>query len=338
MKTIQILRKGSPESLKIVDIPEPVLAPDEVLIKVKACGVNFADILARQGLYPDAPNFPFIPGYEVAGIIAATGKNVADFRQNDRVLAFTNFGGYAEYAVALQTTVRKINEKTEFVEAAGFPVNFCTAYHCLYQTGPFKKGFKVLIHAAAGGVGQAAIQLCKLNKCVIFGTAGSSEKLQLLKQLKVDYPINYRTEDFFVRINEIFPGQPLDIILDSIGGSYINRGLSLLKPNGRLITFGFASVSGKNWINILWTVLRMKKINPISLLAKSRGIFGVNILHIFKKNPELAHESFNNVFGLFQDGSVKPHIALVLPLEQAAEAHRLLQNRDISGKIVLINP
>lgn len=337
MKAIQISRKGAPDTLEYVDLKKPVAEAGEVLIRVEACGVNFADVLARQGLYPDAPALPFIPGYEVAGTVVLAGSKTQTLKTGDRVTAFTRFGGYAEYAAAEHMAVLPLPDSITFTDAAGFPVIFTTAYHCLFQTGPFLPGFKVLIHAAAGGVGQAAVQLCKLHDCTIFGTTGSPEKIQVLSELGVHYPINYNRLDFASEIRKIVPGPPgLDIILDCIGGETIKKGLSLLKPGGRIVTFGVAGISGKNMLRIAWTVFRTKRIHPIGLMARSRGIFGVNILHVFDQNPALALDSFQAVHRLLVEEKIKSPVTKILPLSQAAQAHSMLQNRMVTGKIVLV--
>ncbi|MFC1553829.1 zinc-binding alcohol dehydrogenase family protein [candidate division KSB1 bacterium] len=337
MRAIQIIKSGSPESLKIVELPIPEPREKEVLIKVFASGVNFADVLARQGLYPDSPDLPFVPGYETAGIVEKCGKNTDDFQPGDRVVGLTNFGGYAEYAVSPQIFTRKLDPSISFTAAASIPVNWITAYHCLFFTGPVNKDDKVLIHAAAGGVGSAVVQLLKNHGCYIIGTTGSNEKAEYLKDSGVDLVINYKEEDFADIVTKHFGRESIDIIIDSVGGDYYNKEWKLLRANGRIVSLGVASFSGRSKIYIMLFLLKKFRTNILKLLGNSQGVYGVNIRKIFVQRPDLAGAAFDEIMKLLKSGRINPVIDKVYALEDAYKAHRRLENGENTGKIILEN-
>lgn len=335
VRAVSIRRTGPPESLECVDLPRPEPASGEVLIRVHRAGVNFADVLARQGIYPDAPKPPFVPGYEVSGAVESTGPGVTGLGAGDRVAAFTRFGGYAEYAVADERFAVPLPDGIDYATGAAVPVNFATAYHCLFHTGPLHPGDRVLIHAAAGGVGLAAVQMAKGAGAFLFGTVGSQEKVEFLRTFGVDLPIDYRNQDFVEEVRRATAGEGVDVILDSIGGSMIGQDLRVLRPGGRIVSLGLAVASGKSRPRMLRELMSAPRLQPIKLLESSRGFFGVNILRLFDHRPPLAALLLRRVFELLERGEARPVIAAEIPLEMAGEAHRLLQGRTSIGKIVL---
>jgi synaptic vesicle membrane protein VAT-1 len=335
MKAVLISRSGPPASLATADLPRPEPGPGEIRIRVHRAGVNFADILARQGLYPDAPEMPFVPGYEVAGFVDAAGPGVTGFREGDRAAAFTRFGGYAEWAVAKAAFAASLPEAIDFATGAAVPVNGVTAYHCLFHTGTLFPGDRVLIHAAAGGVGLAAVQMAKRAGAVLFGTAGSPEKVRALREMGVDHPIDYTARDFVAEVREATGGEGVDVILDSIGGDMIDRGLLILRPGGRFVSLGLATASGKSKPLLLREILRLPRLQPIKLLESSRGFVGVNILRIFDHRPALGVLLLRKVFDAVGSGEFRPVIAAELPLEKAGEAHALMEGRRTIGKVLL---
>jgi NADPH:quinone reductase-like Zn-dependent oxidoreductase len=338
MRAIPVNYPGGANSLKITEFKTPVCKNDEVLIEVKAFGLNFADIMARNGLYQDAPPMPFTPGYEVSGIVKETGENVKNFKKGDKVLAFVLFGGYAEYAVANELLCFHLPEDMTYAQGASIPVNFLTAYHCLFNTGTLFEGSKVLIQAAAGGVGLAAVQLAKIRKCVIFGTAGSQAKLDLLKGWGVDYPINYNMEDFEKVIMQKTEGKGIDLALDSLGGSSLKKCLNILKPHGRVASFGVSSLSqrgGLGIIKVLPEVLQMLTINVIDMLKKSKGFYGVNMLWVAKENTLLCKNDMETILQYFKEGKLKTIISKEYPWEKISEAHKEIESRSSTGKIIL---
>jgi len=335
MKTVQILKKGRPRKISIEGTPIPIPGDNEVLIKVAAAGVNFADILARQGLYPEAPKPPFIPGYEVAGTVESKEKSVKNFSTGDKVLAFTNFGGYAEYVSTPSIFVRHLPPDKSFEEAAGLPVNYITAYHCLYNTGSFSNKSRVLIHSAAGGVGIAAVQLCKIRNCEIFGLTSSREKIKSLKSLGVQHPVQYQGLDYIEEIEKLCSNEKLDIILNSSGVKNIVKELKLLKGHGRIVNLGVASLSGKGKIKALMEIIRTRRIHPLRLLSSSKGVYGVNIRKVLEFKPELGTEAFDKIVELYAHKDIKPVLAKSFKLENVEEAHNYLLNRKNIGKVIL---
>ena len=335
MKAVEIRRAGPPESLEIGEAPIPQPGPGEVRIRVHRSGVNFADLLARQGIYPDAPKMPFVPGYEVSGVVDLVGPGVDGLHGGERAAAFTRFGGYAEWAVAKVPFVVPLPAGVDFSVGAAVPVNFVTAYHCLFHTGTLFPGDRVLVHAAAGGVGLAAVQMAKGAGAVVFGTAGSPEKVAFLKVFGVDYPIDYRAEDFVEAVKKITDGEGVDVILDSIGGRMLARDLRVLRPGGRIVSLGLAAAMGKSRALMLRELMSAPRLQPVKLLESSSGFFGVNILRIFDHRPALGSVLLRDVFNLAAAGKARPVIAGEIPLERASDAHRMLQERSTIGKVLL---
>ncbi len=335
MRAVAIRKAGPPETLEAIDTPDPVAGPGQLVIRVHRAGVNFADVLARQGIYPDAPKLPFVPGYEVSGVVASAGAGVTEFRGGERVAAFTRFGGYAEYAVAEARFAVALAGEMDFSTGAAVPVNFATAYHCLFHTGIVLPGDRVLVHAAAGGVGLAAVQMARDAGAVVFGTAGSAEKVRFLAAFGVDYPIDYRSEDLVEAIRRATNGEGVDVVLDSIGGRMIGQDLRVLRPGGRIVSLGLAAAAGLSKPMMVRELLRAPRLQPIKLLEASRGFFGVNILRIFDHRPALGAHLIRKVADLAASGKAKPVIAAEVPLDKAWEAHRLLESRATIGKVLL---
>ncbi len=335
MKAVEIRRAGPPETLEVGEAPLPQPGAGEVRIRVHRAGVNFADVLARQGIYPDAPKMPFVPGYEVSGVVDLVGPGVDGFRGGERVAAFTRFGGYAESAVAKTPFVILLPPGMDFSVGAAVPVNFVTAYHCLFYTGALFPGDRVLVHAAAGGVGLAAVQMAKGAGAVVFGTAGSAEKVAFLKMFGVDHPIDYQAEDFVEAVTKITGGEGVDVILDSIGGQMLARDLRVLRPGGRVVSLGLAAAMGKSRALMLRELMSAPRLQPVKLLETSRGFFGVNVLRLFDHRPALGSVLLRNAFDLVETGKARPVIAREVPLERASEAHHLLQERSTIGKVLL---
>ncbi|MHC4832018.1 MAG: zinc-binding dehydrogenase, partial [Planctomycetota bacterium] len=323
MTAVYVREFGEPEDLKVEQkaIPEP--GANEILIDVAAAGVNFADVIARQGFYRDAPPRPFVPGYEVAGIVSKLGEGVTKFKVGQRVVAITDFWGYAEKAVANEAASVALEDGDDFVEAAALLVNAVTAWHCMFRAFSICPGDRVLVHAAAGGVGLIACQMAKHAGATVFGTAGGPKKVEYLKNFGVDHPIDYKAHDFEEEIKRIAP-EGVDLILDSIGGSYHKKGRRILRPGGSLMAFGMASMNapkGRSKLRLLKTVLQTGVVNPLSHMMQSKGYVGVNMKRIGELNQDLlAHEIAECAKG-WRAGHWKPVLAKTFPLEQAAEAH-----------------
>ena len=339
MKAIPFHRPSGPETLRVEEWREPTLAPGQVLIDVKAFGLNFADIIARKGQYNDAPKFPFVPGYEVAGTIREVGAGVTDFRNGDEVLGLTLFNGYAERAVADARAVVRKPAGMGFADAASIPVNFLTAYHALFETGTLRPGANVLIHAGAGGVGLAAVQLARNAGLNIFATAGSEKKLALLAEFGVQYPINYQTHDFEREVLRLAGGAKLDVVLDSVGGSYFKKDLNLLRSHGRVVAYGAAAFSQRNLLKLpalLPQVISMLTLSMIDLMLHSKGFYGVNMLRVAKENPDLLQYELQEIMKQFAAKKLKTVVSRQMSWRQIGEAHEALENRSSTGKIVLM--
>lgn len=333
---MQIARSGGYDVFERVKIPRREPGPDEVAIDVKACGVNFADNLMRMGMYPEAPKMPFVPGYEAAGIVAAVGSNVTRFKPGDRVMAATYFNGYASYAVAEADKTLPMPDSLSFEDGAGLLVNFMTAWVALHEMSRVRKGDHVLIHGIAGGVGLAALEIAKNAGCIVYGTAGSDEKLEYARSKGMDYGVNYRKKNFVDDIRLNVGRRPLDAVLDPLGGDNIAKDRKLLKPTGRVVVYGMANaVKGAkaNPLVNLITGLKMFHINLLSLFAQNHGVYGLNVLRMWPF--EIMRQVADSLLAELDAGRLTPTVDKVFPLEQCGEAHRYLQDRRNIGKVVL---
>lgn len=337
MRALVVTSKGGPDVLAVEERPDPEPGRGQVRIAVRAAGLNFADILARQGLYPDAPDLPAVLGYEVAGEVEALGEGVEGFSEGDRVIAGTRFGGQAERAVTDAANVVALPEGWTFEEGAALPVVYATAYAGLVRYGALGEGERVLIQAAAGGVGIAATQIAKLRGAEVFGTA-SKAKHDAIRAQGVDHPIDYRTEDFDDAVRRITgEKRPLDLVMDAIGGRSFKDSYGLLRAGGRLVCFGASAVSTGDTRNLpraLKTLAQMPRFNPMSLMSSSRTVIGLNILTLWDAKGTL-DELISPLVEWTRDGSIRPVIAKAFPLEDAAEAHRYVQAGSNVGKVVL---
>lgn len=331
MKAITLIKNGPAKSAfetREVDIPHP--KENEVLIKVDAFGLNYADVMARNGLYKGAPPIPCVLGYEAVGHVEKVGNKVNDLVPGDRVVSFTRFGAYAEYVIADKRAVVKISNDISNGEAVALPTQYCTAYFAAYEMINLHKGDKILVHAAAGGVGTAIIQLAKLKGCEIYGTAGSDEKLNYLKELGVDHPINYRKQDFEKVIKE-----KIDVIFDPVGGSSFKKDKTILDFGGRIVCYGGSERSKGGLISTLKFVWDFGFITPIALLMQSKSIIGVNMLTIGDNKPQAIQRAMENIMTLYSEKKIKPHIGGTFNASQIAEAHDFLESRKSMGKIVV---
>ena len=328
MRQIWITRKGGPEVLQVREAPDPVCKPGEVRIRVKAAGVNFADVMTRVGLYPDAPKLPAVVGYEVAGIVEGT---------NRRVLAMPHFGGYSDVVCVPESHLLPLPDHLSFAEGASIPVVWLTAWHMLVELANVRRGQRVLIHAAAGGVGTAAVQICKKLGVETIGTA-SAQKHQRLRELGLGHAIDYRTQDFEAEVRRITSGRGVDVALDAVGGESFKKSFRCLAPVGKLIMFGVSSLVSaekKSILRALPTILKMPIFHPLKLLPDNKGIFGVNMGKLWNHQELLARE-LQGVMRGFEDRSFKPIVDSEVPFDQAAKAHERLTSRANFGKVVLV--
>jgi NADPH:quinone reductase-like Zn-dependent oxidoreductase len=317
--------------LRVEERPDPTAGPGELLIDVRAAGVNFADLMARAGLYPDAPKPPMVMGYEVAGVIAAVGAGVTEFAVGDQVIAGTRFGGYAERVAVPTANAIPLPDRLTFEQGAAVPVNYATAWAALIRYGALLPGERVLIHAAAGGVGIAATQLAKRAGAVVYGTA-SPGKHDAIRSFGVDHPLDYRRPGWERGL------PPLDLVLDAIGGASFRRSYDLLRPGGRLVAFGASAVlpgEKRSLVPMLRTALRMPRFNLIKQMTDSKAVIGLNALRLWDDHGSLA--PFTTALqALLDDGTIEPVIAEAVPFDRAGDAHRYMSERRNIGKVVLV--
>jgi len=336
MRQIWITRTGGPEVLEVREAPDPEPGEGQVRIRVKASGVNFADTMARIGLYPDAPKIPCVVGYEVAGTVERAGKGVTGFADGDRVLALVRFGGYSDVVIAPVNQVVKLPDSLTFESAAAIPVNYLTAWIMLITLGNVAAGDKVLVHAAAGGVGQAALQICKHRGAEVIGTA-SPGKHARLRELGVAHTIDYTTQDFAEEVKRITGGRGVDIVLDAVGGKSFAKSYASLAPLGRLFIFGASSFSSGQTRNIA-TVLKgffaLPSFKPLKLMDENRGVFGVNLGHLWGETAR-TQRILKEMLALVETGVLAPVVDKTFPFSKAGEAHAFLGDRKNFGKVLL---
>jgi NADPH:quinone reductase-like Zn-dependent oxidoreductase len=330
-------RKGGPEVFEIQERPEPSAAPGRVRIRVRAAGINFADLMARQGLYPDAPDLPAVLGYEVAGDVEDVGEGVEGVQPGDRVMAACRFGGYSEVVSVREGELLALPEDWSYEEGAATPIVYSTAYAGLVSFGNLRAGERILVHAAAGGVGIAATQIAKLLGAEVYGTASGS-KHDACRGFGVDQPIDYRDKDFAEEARRISGEQtPFDLIIDGIGGKSWKDGYGLLRAGGRLVMIGASSfVSGekRNLPKAAANLARTPRFNPIKMASESKAVIGLNMLRLWDARGSMA-EFTEPLEQWIAQGLLRPVVAQAFPLERVADAHRFMGERKNVGKVVL---
>jgi NADPH:quinone reductase-like Zn-dependent oxidoreductase len=330
VRAVVTTRHGPPDVLQVQERPDPAPGPGEVLVDVKAAGINFADVMARVGLYPDAPKPPVVLGYEVAGTVAAWGEGVEGISVGERVAAPTRFGGYAERAVVPADGVIKLPDQISFEEGAAIPIAYATAWEALIRQGNVQPGERILIHAAAGGVGIAATQVGKRSGVEIWGTA-SPGKHAAIRDFGVDHPIDYTRPGWERDVPK------LDLVMDALGGASFRRSYRLLRAGGRLVCFGASGVmSGerRNLIVAARTAVQMPRFNIIKQMSESKAVIGLNVLSLWDeyKSASRWRVPLNEMLA---DGTIRPVVAATFPFERAADAHRFISERRNVGKVVL---
>jgi len=324
MKAVQVTRSGGPEVLKVLEMPEPTPGEGHVVVMVEAVGVNYADVLARRGMYPLAPPPPFVLGFEVAGTVAALGSKVTGLREGDRVVGFTvgSAGGYAERALCAAALVFPIPAGVSFEDAAAHFIVFNTAYHCLKTRGRVLPGESVLIQAAAGGVGTAAVQLAKLFGARVLACASSDDKLAKVKALGADVTINYATTDFVEAAKRETGGRGPDVVLESVGGEVFEKSIQALAPAGRLVVFGAAT--GKPGA-VQVPVLQRNNLTLATFSIKGTAA----------QSPDLLRSGALELLDLLAKGTIRPVIGRTFPLAEAAAAQQHIEGRGSYGKVLL---
>jgi len=336
MRQVWITKAGPPDVLQVREAPDPTPRAGELRIRVRASGINFSDLMARVGLYPDAPKLPCVIGYEVSGVVDALGEGTTGFEIGDRVIALCHFGGYSDVVTLPSAQALKMPERMSFETGAAFPVVYLTAYDMMLFTGHLRPKSSVLILSAAGGVGLAALQIAKTRQCTIFGSASVS-KHDFLKQQGCHHALD-SSRDFAAQARAIVGDRGIDLILDPVGGKSWTRAYELLAPCGRLVAFGLsAAASGteRNWLKAAASLLSVKRWSPMQLMDDNKTISGTNMGHLFSR-PDVIEPQLVALLEMYEQGQLEPHIDRTFTFAEAAAAHRYMHDRKARGKVLLV--
>lgn len=341
MKKIVIHKPGNYEQLKIEEFPTPEVRDNEVLIKVAFIGINYADVLIRWGVYSSAKEYvgwPITPGFELSGIVEKVGAKVTSHKVGDKVFAVTRFGGYTTHIAIDSELVFALPKNLTLEQAAGFPAVYLTAYHALVQNVVIRKGARVLIHSAAGGVGSALLQLCRYLGYESIAIVGSAHKVDYAKNLGANHVIDKSTQDLWSEVERISP-QGYDIILDANGASTLKDSYEHLAPSGKLLCYGFHSMFQKtggklNYLKLIQTYLKTPSFNPLDMTAKNKSLITFNLSYLFDKR-EMFLEAIDHMVKLIEEGSLQGPSTTVYEFENVAEAHKALESGQTTGKILL---
>jgi NADPH:quinone reductase-like Zn-dependent oxidoreductase len=342
VKAVVLTGHGGPEVLQVQERPDPPVGPGEVRIDVKAAGINFADTMARVGLYPDAPKPPCVLGYEVSGVVESVGPGADSLKAGDTVIAGSRFGGQASMVTVPEGQAFPLPESWSFEQGAAFPVNYTTAYVALVMMGGIRKGDRVLIHAAAGGVGISATQIARSREAEIFGTA-SAGKHDAIQAQGVDHAIDYRTQDFEQEVRRITGGEGVDLIMDALGPTTFRKDYRLLRQGGKLIMYGASELStgqGRSIPTLARNLLRMPLATvpwwkSLGIMNENKGVFGLNMLTW--QDTEGLDRVLEALSEELESGDfIDPVVAEAFPFERAGEAHMFIAERRNVGKVVLV--
>jgi NADPH:quinone reductase-like Zn-dependent oxidoreductase len=337
MRQVVTTGTGGVEVLQVQEAPDPGPGKGEVVVQVKAAGLNFADILARQGLYPDGPKKPCVMGYEVAGLVGAVGEDADSELLGKAVVAMTRFRGQAEKVAVAATQLFEKPESLSFEQAAAIPVNYLTAYALLHVMGSLHAGESVLIQNAGGGVGLAAIDIARKIGATTYGTA-SPGKHEFLRARGLDYAIDYRNQDWLPVLKQLTNGRGVDLVIDPIGGSHWKKSYAALRHTGRLGMFGVSTASANGLqgkLKLIKAALQMPRFHPLGLLNKNRGVYGLNLGHMWHE-PEKVATWMKAILDGVTEGWIRPHIDKAFKFEEAGDAHSYLEARKNIGKVVLV--
>lgn len=322
MKAVVVNHFGGAEVIEYVDVPDPVLQGEEILIEVEAAGVNFADLMMRYGVYTGGPKPPFIPGLEVAGTVSATARKEDASLIGQKVMALLPSGGYAQRIKSAAHTVLPLPPHFTMEKGAAFPVTYLTAYHALVTYGRMQPGETVLIHAAGGGVGTAAIQIAQTMGIRIIATVGSDEKRERVQRMGVEQVINYTEEDFVSIVNQATGGEGVQVIMESVGGDIFRKSFKCLATMGKMVVYGISSGD-------------LEIAHPRELLFRNHSLIGLHIMSLAQR-PDTAAPARRDLTKWILEGRLDPVVGKTFPLSRTAEAHTYLESRKSFGKIVLL--
>ena len=337
MRQIVTSATGGIEVLKVQETPDPKPAAGEVVIRVRAAGLNFADILSRQGLYPDSPRKPCVMGYEVSGVIDSVGEGINSSFVGKSVAALTRFGGQSELVAVKATQVFDKPAELTFEQTAAIPVNYLTAYALLVVMGSLHVGESLLIHNAGGGVGLAALDIAKKIGAVTYGTASAS-KHKFLAERGLDHAIDYRTQDWQPVLQQLTNGRGVDLIIDPIGGAHWKKSYAALRHTGRLGMFGVSTASADGLagkLKMLKAVIQTPWFFALPLVNRNRGVFGLNLGHMWHE-PEKVAVWMRDILRGVEEGWVQPYVDRSFSFDEVGKAHQFLEERRNIGKVVLV--
>jgi len=323
MRAVVVDRWMEPSELGVREVPDPPVGAGQLGVEIRAAGCNFFDILIVGGRYQVKPPFPFVPGGEIAGVVREVGAGVRGFAPGDRVLAAVPMGGYAERIAFPAALAQRMPGGMSFEEGAGFPIVYPTSYAALVYRAALRPGETLLVHAAAGGVGLAAVQIGKALGARVIATAGGPEKLAVARDAGADEAIDYRREDFVARVKSLTDGRGADVIYDSVGGDVFERSLKCIAWNGRLLVIGFAGGT-------------IPSVAANRILLKNISVVGLHWGAYARYEPQRIPETFDALFRLYEEKEIRPVIGGRYPLEQAAAALGALGSRQTHGKVVLV--
>lgn len=339
MKAIVLTKLGGADVLKVQNIPKPVInTPNDVLVKIKFSGINFAEILARRGLYKWVPSKKgFILGMEGSGIVEEVGKEVTHFKVGDPVIVARGFGCHAEYVALEEKYAFPVIPRFSLEQNAAFPGSFMTAYIALVKMARVESGETILVQAAAGALGTATVMLAKALGLKVAGTASSTEKLTTLHKIGIDLAINYSKENFKELVMEWTDNKGVHVVLESVGGKIFSDSLQCLSPMGRLIFVGLSSVRFSKFNPLTWwpTYKLIPRVNLLEMLGKSQGILAFHVGRLLDDNYTEIRKIFVDLVDLVQQHKISPVIGRIFPLEEVSKAHRMIESRNNIGKTLL---
>jgi NADPH:quinone reductase-like Zn-dependent oxidoreductase len=342
MRAVVLTGTGGPEVLQVQERPDPPVGPGQIRVAVRAAGINFADTLARVGLYPDAPKTPCVLGYEVAGEVESVGEGVSGWQLGDRVIAGTRFGGQAELVTVAAEQALPLPDRLSFEQGAAFPVNYGTAYAALILMGSLRRGDRVLIHAAGGGVGISATQIARnAGAAQLIGTA-SPGKHDAIRAQGITHAIDYRNDDFEAEVMRITNGEGVDLVMDALGPTSFRKDYRLLRSGGRLVMYGLSESSDNGARNIPATLKSLVKMplatmpwwKSLMMMNENKGVFGLNMLSWWDREGNLDRVT-EPLMADLEAGRLEPVVAEAFPFDRAGDAHEFIAQRRNVGKVVL---
>ena len=335
MKAIVLRKNGGPGVLNLEEVRKPRPGRGEVGVSVRFAGVNYAEILSRKGIYGWAPEKPYIPGMECSGVIEETGEGVDESRAGEPVMVGAKFGSYAEYMVVPEANAVPLIDGFSFEEAASFLVNYMTAWVALFRMARAGRGEKVLVTAAAGGVGTAAVQLAVRAGCEVYGLAGSGEKLELIESLGAVSAFNYRDPDCFKNLVAAAGG--IDVVIEMVGGNTFRRCMDSLNPFGRVVVTGFASLDLNKWNPFSWlrTWRDIPRADVGQLAEKSVSVMSSHLGYLLDREPDMMAQLYGELKEFVTAHGVRPVVNRIFGLGDAGRAHEYIESRKSSGKVLL---